>query len=108
MGLEVTDLFILIAAWMFNLQVLGDFVHPRAKFLFAGVVTFIILKIWQSVKDKVPDQFGSHIMDWITETEVYSVAPDAEQHPLIVNYAQLKAETSPHPTPKPAPAEPTS
>jgi hypothetical protein len=89
MGLEMTDLMVLFATWMVSLQILGSFIHPRARLIFACIVTIVALKLWQRVKDKVPDKFGSHLMSWITETETYTVAPDTEQHPLIVDYARV-------------------
>ncbi len=113
MGLEIPDLMVLFSTWMVSLQVLGAFVHPRARFLFACLVTFIVLKVWQGVKDKVPDKFGGHLMSWITETETYSVAPDTEQHPLVVDYAKVLKSTSAKPktlepkTLEPQASEPT-
>ncbi len=107
MGLEIPDLMVLFSTWMVSLQLLGAFVHPRARFLFACLVTFIVLKVWQGVKDKVPDKFGGHIMSWITETETYSVAPDTEQHPLVVDYKVLKSTSAKPKTLEPKTLEPT-
>jgi hypothetical protein len=106
MGLEMTDLMVLFATWMVSLQILGSFIHPRARLIFACIVTIVALKLWQRVKDKVPDKFGSHLMSWITETETYTVAPDTEQHPLIVDHAKVLKKAPAEKTENPTPPEP--
>lgn len=90
MGLELTDWFVVLLSWLVFKQILGSLLGARLGLLVAIIGTFLVFKVWQRVKDTIPDQYFLHLMAWLTEADVYCLKPDRKNVPLVVYPEALK------------------
>lgn len=83
LGLELADWFVILAAWFALKQLAGTW-GGRASLLIAALGTWLALRLWQRVKDAVPERFAAHLLAWLSEADVYRLGPDLEGAPLVV------------------------
>lgn len=84
MGLELTDWFVILFSWLTLKQSFTILLGERLSLLLAVLGTFILFRIWQRLKDKTPDKFVPHLMNWLSEADSYSLLPDTVNAPLTV------------------------
>jgi len=84
-GFQLSDLGILFAVWTVTFQGLTSGMEPRLRLLTTVIVVFIFSRLWISVRDKLPDKFFLHLLNWISEADIYRIAPDRFNLPLVVN-----------------------
>ena len=94
LGLELADWFIILIAWLALKQLAGP-LGSRLSLFIAGVGTFLAFRLWQRVKDAVPERFAAHLMVWMIEADVYCLGPDIHNAPLIVETKAAKRITAP-------------
>jgi len=87
LGLELTDWLVVLVSWLVLKQGLSDLLGSRLSLLAAALGTFLVFKLWQRVKDRMPGKFAPHLMTWLTEADVYRSVPDLENTPLVVQFS---------------------
>ena len=85
MGLELTDWFVILLSWLVCKQFFSSFLGVRTSLLTAIIATFLVFKVWQRIKDNVPDKYASHLAGWLSEADIYRVGPDTKNVPLVVH-----------------------
>ena len=90
LGLELTDWVIVLVSWLVLKQGLSDPLGDRLSLLVAALGTFIAFRLWQQVKDVMPDKYPFHLMSWLTEADIYRLSPDLKNAPLLVHPEALK------------------
>lgn len=85
LGLKPQDLVVLYFSYVLGLQVFGALFSGRSRVLFAALFILLTFKMWQRLRDKLPDKFFAHLMRWLSEAEVYAPTPDVHAVPLIVD-----------------------
>ncbi len=85
MGLELTDWFVILLSWLVCKQFFSSFLGVRISLLTAIIATFLVFKVWQRIKDHVPDKYASHLAGWLSEADIYCVGPDTKNVPLVVH-----------------------
>ena len=84
-GFQLSDLGILFAVWTVTFQGLTSGMEPRLRLLTTVIVVFIFSRVWISIRDKLPDKFFMHLLNWVSEADIYSVKSDRFNLPLVVN-----------------------
>ena len=97
MGLELTDWFVVLLSWLVCKQFFSSFLGVRISLLTAIIATFLVFKVWQRIKDNVPDKYASHLVSWLTEADIYRTGPDTKNVPLVVHPEAFTNVQSPTP-----------
>ncbi len=84
MGFELDDWLVLIGGWALFLQVLGTFLGPRPKLLFATILAGAVFLAYRRVKDMLPGKFGRHLIGYLSEADTYRVTPDDVNVPCVL------------------------
>ena len=90
MGMGWFDWCVLLGSFMFGIQVLGAIAHPKLQLVIGLLTAAFGYWAWHLVKDKVPDKFPEHFMEWLSEPEVYRCVPDTQNVPLVVDFEQVR------------------
>jgi hypothetical protein len=90
LGLKPQDLVILYLAYMLGFQLLGPLFPGRGRVVFAVVFILIVFKLWQALRDKLPEKFFQHLAMWLSEPEVYRAGPDHQALPLMVDPVKVR------------------
>ena len=85
LGLELVDWVVILVCWLVLKQTLTIPLGDRLSLLVAAIGTFLLFRLWQQVKDVMPDKYPSHLTTWLTEADVYRLSPDLKNAPLIVH-----------------------
>ena len=85
LGLELSDWVVLLLSWLSFKQSLTGLLGSRLSLLGAIIGTFLAFKLWQRIKDTMPDKFAVHLMTWLSEADSYRLYPDLKGSPFIVN-----------------------
>ena len=91
LGLELSDWVVVLVSWLSLKQTLTPSLGDRLSLLIAAIGTFLVFKLWQRVKDVMPDKYPSHLMTWLTEADVYRLSPDLKNVPLVVYPEALRS-----------------
>lgn len=83
-GVAYGDWLMFIFAFGLSLRLLS-FLPPRPKLLFGAVLTGLFAWYYISLKDRMQPRFYTHFANWSGEAEVYRVAPDPKNVPLMVD-----------------------
>ncbi len=84
LGLELIDWFVILVSWLLFKQGMTAPLGSRLSLLVAAIGTFLVFRLWQRVKDNVPERYAAHLMAWLTEADVYRLGPDIYNAPLII------------------------
>lgn len=95
LGLKPQDLILLYAAFMIGFQLLGGLFPGRWRIVFAVLFVFIAFKLWQALRDRLPEKFFSHLALWLSEPEVYHPTPEQRALPLVVDPVRIAAARRP-------------
>jgi hypothetical protein len=87
LGLELADWLVLLMSWLALKQGLVGVLGERFSLLAALLGTWTVLRLWQRVKDRVPERFAMHLMTWLGEADSYRLGPDLRGCPLVVRPA---------------------
>ena len=91
LGLEFTDWVVVLLSWLILKQLLATPLGDRLSLLVAAIGTFLVFRLWQKVKDVMPDKYPLHLMAWLTEADVYRLSPDLKNVPLVVYPEALRS-----------------
>lgn len=94
LGLELSDWFVILLGWLVCKQFFGSFLGTRVSLLTAIVATFLVFKVWQRIKDNVPEKCAVHLAGWLSEADVYRVGPDTKNVPLVVHPEALATRSA--------------
>ena len=95
LGLELTDWVVVLVSWLILKQILAAPLGDRLSLLIAAIGTFLVFRLWQKVKDVMPEKYPMHLMTWLTEADVYRLSPDLKNVPLVVYPEALRKEITP-------------
>jgi hypothetical protein len=102
LGMDPIDWGVTIGTFIISVNwfqaVLGD----RTALLLSLVLTAFVYFVWYLFKDKVPENFMTHLLSWLGEPEVYKVVPDTKNIPLLVDFNEVRAQKSPPKTTQPS------
>lgn len=84
LGLELTDWVVVLVSWLVLKQGLSGLLGDRLSLLIAATCTFAVFRLWQRIKDVMPDRYAFHLIAWLIEADVYRLSPDFKNAPLIV------------------------
>lgn len=85
LGLEFTDMGVAAVSFFLMNGVVSATLDTRINILLIVAGTFLITRIWVSVKDNVPDKFFLHLIYWLAEKDRYYATPDLEPAPVIID-----------------------
>lgn len=91
LGLELADWFVILLSWLLLKQGLNALVGERLSLLAAAIGTFLVFRLWQGLKDKVPEKFVLHLISWFAEADSYRLYPDFKTGPLTVTFGHHPA-----------------
>ena len=92
LGLELTDWVVILVSWLILKQTSTTLLGDRLSFLIAIIGTFLVFRLWQKVKDTMPDKYPFHLIGWLTEADVYRLSPDLKNVPLVVYPEALQSK----------------
>lgn len=94
-GLEINDIAVAAFGYFLANGVVNALLDSRINILIIVGVTFLITRIWISIKDTVPDKFFIHAVMWLAERNRYYATSDFEPTPSVidVNAVELQAIT---------------
>src|SRR5690606_9729878 len=90
-GLEFSDMGVAAVSFFVMNGLVSATLNTRINILLIVAGTFLITRIWRSVKDDVPDQFCLHLLSWLAEKHRLSTAPALEPAPVIVDVDAVMA-----------------
>ncbi len=85
LGLGTGDLAVIVLTWFITFQIFGATLQPRLRFLVGFAVTFLAYQAWIRIKDRVPRNFGYHLVAWLGERPQYEVTHDTEPAPYLID-----------------------
>lgn len=91
LGLKPQDLIVLYGAFMVGFQLLGGIFPGRLRIVFAVLFIFVVFKLWQALRDRLPEKFFLHLALWLSEPEVYRPTPEQRALPLVVDPVRIDA-----------------
>lgn len=90
LGLEGADWGVLFGTFVLTINFFRNTIGQRAALLVSIVATALVFFVWHFVKDKVPEKFVNHFLNWLGEPEVYRVVPDTKNVPLVVDFKEVR------------------
>lgn len=90
LSLRPQDIVVLLFSIILGLNVVGALFPGRLRLVVAGAFIFLVFKVWQGLRDRLPDKFFLHLFRWLSEPEVYRVRPDNRAIPLVVDPTALR------------------
>ena len=84
-GLEFSDIGVAAVSFFLMNGIVSATLSTRINILIIVAGTFLITRIWVSVKDNVPDKFFMHLLYWLAEKDRAYATPDLEPAPVIVD-----------------------
>jgi hypothetical protein len=91
LGLKPQDMIVLYGAFMIGFQLLGGLFPGRFRIVFAVLFVFMVFKLWQALRDRLPEKFFLHLALWLSEPEVYRPTPERQALPLVVDPVRIAA-----------------
>ena len=85
LGLRPQDFAVILFSFVVGLNVIGALFPGYLRLVIAAAFIFLTFKVWQSLRDRVPDKYLLHLFRWLSEPEVYRAGPDFRAIPLEVN-----------------------
>ncbi len=85
LGLGTGDLVVIVFTWFITFQIFGATLQPRLRFLVGFAATFLAYHLWIRIKDRVPRNFGYHLIAWLGERPQYEVTHDTEPSPYLID-----------------------
>jgi len=90
-GLEFSDMGVAAVSFFVMNGLVSATLNTRINILLIVAGTFLITRIWMSVKDNVPDKFFLHLLYWLAEKDHLYATPDLEPAPVIVDVDAVMA-----------------
>lgn len=90
-GLEFTDMGVAAVSFFLMNSLVSAALNTRINILLIVAGTFLITRIWISMKDNVPDKFFMHLLYWLAEKDRLHATPDLEPAPVIVDVDAVMA-----------------
>ena len=84
LGLRPQDFVVILFSFTIGLNVIGAFFEGFLRLIVAAAFIFLTFKVWQSLRDRMPDKYLLHLFRWLSEPEVYRVSPDVRAIPLLI------------------------
>ena len=99
LGLRPQDFVVILFSVIIGLNVLGALFPGYLRLVVAAAFIFLTFKVWQSLRDRLPEHYFSHLFRWLSEPEVYRPSPDLRAIPLIVDPKAARANKPRQPQP---------
>lgn len=84
LGLRPQDLIVIFFSFTLGLNVIGALFPGYLRLVAAAAFILLTFKVWQSLRDRMPDKYLLHLFRWLSEPEVYRASPDCSATPLIL------------------------
>jgi len=84
-GLEFSDMSVAAVSFFVMNGLVSSTLNTRINILLIVAGTFLLTRIWMSVKDSVPDKYFLHLIYWLAEKDRAYATPDLEPAPVIVD-----------------------
>ena len=90
LGLRPQDFVVILFGFTIGLNVIGAFFEGYLRLVVAAAFLFLTFKVWQSLRDRMPDKYLIHLFRWLSEPEVFRASPDSRAIPLLIKPRALE------------------
>ena len=92
LGLRPQDFVVILFSFIVGLNVIGALFPGYLRLVIAAAFIFLTFKVWQSLRDRVPDKYLLHLFRWLSEPEVYRAGADFKAIPLEVDPSTVREQ----------------
>jgi hypothetical protein len=89
LGMDAVDWAMIIGTFAVTVNVFQSVLGGRSALLLSLICTALVYFSWHLLKDRVPENFSTHLIRWLAEPEVYKVVPDLQNVPLVVDFEEI-------------------
>jgi hypothetical protein len=90
LGMDAVDWAMIIGTFAVTVNVFQSVLGGRSALLLSLICTALVYFTWHLLKDRVPENFSTHLIRWLAEPEVYKVVPDLQNVPLVVDFDEVR------------------
>jgi hypothetical protein len=89
LGMDAVDWAMIIGTFAVTVNLFQSVLGGRSALLLSLICTALVYFSWHLLKDRVPENFSTHLIRWLAEPEVYKVVPDLQNVPLVVDFEEI-------------------